>query len=74
MADLKVLPAENSLTSVKACKTAEEFGKFAADGEINGYVIIYLDRDGVIHGRTSFTHRLELMGAIEMAKTTLFEA
>ena len=73
MADLKVIPSENSLVTNKACETAKEFSELAADGEITGYVIVYLDREGAIHGRTSFIRRLELMGAIEMAKITLFD-
>lgn len=69
---LKVIPNPQSKLTRSAVQAVAEFAEVAEAGNVTGYVMVWLDRDGEVNYRQSFLRRLEMVGAVEAAKASIW--
>lgn len=74
MAEIKAIQSTQSKVSASAAKAADDFAEAAEADDVIGFVMVWVDRDGEVRTRTAFPRRMEMMGAVEAAKMTVWEA
>ena len=74
MKNLTSVIETKSKISASAVDAAAEFGEFAANDEVTGFVMIWINRDGMVKSRCAFDRRLELLGAVDAAKQTVWDS